>query len=204
MVKRALIALPALALVGLGAGFAWFVLAAAAPPREPIVPTAGIAVLTGGAERLETGLRLLRDGHAERLLVSGAHRDVTLEDLARLGGVPPAAVAGRVVLGRDATSTRGNALEIAAWTRAEGLRSVRVVTAGYHMQRALIELRREVGAVQLVPHPVVPPRLRTTHALLEWRTWSLLGGEYLKLLAAAMGLAAAVPNGAPRIAWNGG
>jgi uncharacterized SAM-binding protein YcdF (DUF218 family) len=175
---------PALGLLALLAGFGWFLALATRGPAEPTRHTDGIAVLTGGAERVETGLRLLREGRAERLLVSGVHPQVTLADVARLAALEPEALAGRVSLGPRATTTRGNAAEIAEWARAEHLRSLRVVTAGYHMSRALLELRRTLPEAELVAHPVVPARLRDPAAGGQPRTWSLLAGEYLKFLAA--------------------
>ncbi len=172
------------------AGFLWFLRAAAAPPADPGRRTEGIAVLTGGAERVETGLRLLLADGAARLIVSGVHRDAALADLVRGAGLAPEVadgVAGRVTLGHAAASTRGNAAEIAAWAREGGIGSVRVVTAGYHMPRALLELRRAMppGAA-LLPHPVVPAPLRGPAGP---RVWRLLAGEYLKLVGAWLGLA---------------
>ena len=174
------------------AGFLWFLRAAAAPPADPERRTDGIAVLTGGAERVETGLRLLLADGAARLIVSGAHRDATLADLVRGAGLAPEVadgVAGRVTLGRAAASTRGNAAEIAAWAREGGIGSVRVVTAGYHMPRALLELRRAMPPdAALLPHPVVPAPLRAPAAGGP-RVWRLLVSEYLKLIGAWLGLA---------------
>ena len=187
---RRLLAAAAGLLLLLVAGFGWFLKAAAAPPAEPLRRTDGIAVLTGGAERVETGLRLLLQGRAERLLVSGVHRNATLADLARAAGLGPEVQvsADRVALGHVARTTRGNAAEIAAWARAEGLRSIRVVTAGYHMPRALLELQRALPEAELLAHPVVPARLRDPGAVARLRTWSLLAGEYLKLIGAWAGL----------------
>ncbi|MBX9700301.1 MAG: YdcF family protein, partial [Acetobacteraceae bacterium] len=129
---------------------------------------------------------------AERLLVSGVHPDVTLADLAGMAAQPVDALRGRVTLGQVARSTRGNAVEAAAWARAEALRSVRVVTAGYHMPRALVEIGREIQPeVELVPHPVLPAGLRDAGAASRPRTWTLLAGEYLKLVGAVLGLAPA-------------
>lgn len=173
------------------AGFAVFVAAALSVPPEPDTRTDGIAVLTGGAERLETGLRLLREDRAARLLVSGAHPDVRLADLARIAGTREPALAARVAIGHGATTTRGNAAEVAAWTRAGGVATLRVVTAGYHMPRAVLELRRALPHVVLVRHAVQPPQLRGVATLGQWRTWTLLGGEYVKLIGAALGLGAA-------------
>ncbi|MBW8270125.1 YdcF family protein [Caldovatus aquaticus] len=175
-----------------GGGFAWFVnQTLRAPEPPPFRQTDAIAVLTGGRERVETGLRLLAAGHARRMVISGVHRDARLADLARAAGLDPAPLAGRITVGRAAATTRGNAAEIAAWVRAqpEGtVRSLRVVTAGYHMPRALLELRRALPGVELVPHPVTPPALRGVSAAARLRTWSLLLGEYAKFLLAGAGL----------------
>jgi uncharacterized SAM-binding protein YcdF (DUF218 family) len=193
--RLALLLLPVLPVLLLAAGFAHFLALAAAGPAEPERPTDGIAVLTGGAERVETGLRLLREGRARVLLFSGVHRDVTLADLAHRAAMGPGDLAGRVTLGHEATSTRGNAAEIAAWARAEHLGSIRVVTAGYHMPRALLELRRALPEVALLPHPMLPATLRDAGAAGRLRTWSLLLREYLKYLAVWAGFSgpAAMP-----------
>ena len=63
-----------------------------------------------------------------------------------------------------------------------------MVTAGYHMPRALLELRRALPpGTELLPQPVVPARLRDGPA--GPRAWRLLAGEYLKLIGAWLGLA---------------
>ncbi|TDH62419.1 YdcF family protein [Dankookia rubra] len=192
--RLALLLLPVLPGLLLVLGFVHFLALAAAGPAEPERPTDGIAVLTGGAERVETGLRLLREGRARVLLVSGVHRDVTLADLAHRAALGPGDLAGRVALGHEATTTRGNAAEIAAWARAEHLRSIRVVTAGYHMPRALLELRRALPEVALLPHPMLPATLRDAGAAGRLRTWSLLLREYLKYLAVRAGLSGPAPG----------
>src|SRR5919107_3712573 len=102
--------------------------------------------------------------------------------------MPAEELAGRVALGHEATSTRGNAAEIASWARAEHLRSIRVVTAGYHMPRALLELRGALPEVVVLPHPMLPATLRDAGAAGRLRTWSLLLREYLKYLAVRAGL----------------
>jgi len=184
MTRRWWLALAAvLPLLALGAGLLWFLRQAGQDPAEPERHTDGIAVLTGGADRVDTGIRLLRDGRADWLLVSGAHRQANLADL--LHGQAAGPLAARITLGRAAATTHGNAAEIAAWAGAHHLRSIRVVTAGYHMPRALLELRRVLPAgTVLVPHPVQPASLRGSEAAGRSRTWTLLLGEYLKYLGA--------------------
>lgn len=192
-------ALPLAPLLALGAGFLWFLAEAAAVPSAPPARTDAIVVLTGGAERVETGLRLLEEGAAPRLLVSGAAARLTLAELARAHGREPAALAGRVSLGHAAATTIGNAAEAAAYAKAWGLSSIRVVTAGYHMPRALLELRRALPGMTLVPHPIQPAGLRDG-STPRLRAWTLRVGEYLKYLAAAAGLTRVLParDAAPR------
>jgi hypothetical protein len=71
------------------------------------------------------------------------------------------------------------------------------------MPRALLELRRALPGLELVPHPVTPPALRGVGAAARLRTWSLLVGEYAKFLLAGAGLsrfAARREDGAGRLA----
>jgi len=173
----------ALALALLG-GFAFFAGQSRARPEMPLRPTDGVAVLTGGPQRVEAGMRLLIAGQARWLIVSGVSPVTALEDLARNASLPAEVVEARTTLGRVATSTRGNGQEIAAWAESRGVRSLRVVTAAFHMPRALLELRRSLPGVTLVPHPVQTEGPRPT----------LLVREYLKLIGAMMGLSAITPE----------
>lgn len=172
-----LAALAAVAALWLG-GFVWFLRTAERLPPPP--PQAdGIVALTGGAGRVETALRMLAEGRARVALISGvggAAGAAAFEALARRAGVDPE-LRPRVTLGRAAQSTRGNAEETAAWARANAVRSLIVVTAGYHMPRALAELARTLPDVALYP-AAVP-------AAASWR---LMAAEYGKWLAAELGL----------------
>ena len=173
------------ALLGGGAawsiGFAMFNAAAWQASKMPDGADA-IVVLTGGADRIEAALRLLADGRAPLLLVSGVAGRVDLNDIGRR--VPlDAEQAGRITLGRLAQSTAGNAAETTLWSRTHGVKRLIVVTAGYHMPRALLELQRALPDVQLLPAPVQSPAMR---AAIRTRT---LATEYDKLLAVRFGLA---------------
>ena len=183
------LAIPVLPALAFGGGFVWFMDEAERPGSLP-QHADGIVVLTGGAERIETGLRLLAAGRAERLLISGVH-GADLADLTRRAGLDRAPLAGRVTIGRMATSTRTNATETAEWNRQHKASSLIVVTAGFHMPRALVELHRALPDVALHRAPVLhrgsdpagarPPSLR------------ILAGEYVKWLAAEAGLSILLP-----------
>ncbi len=182
---------PVLALVvaWLG-GFAWFLHVAQRPTQPPPVSD-GIVALTGGAGRVETALQLLAEGRAHALLVSGVGRAAEFPELAHRAGVSPA-LASVVTLGRAALSTHGNAAETALWVHDHHIASLIVVTAGYHMPRALAELRRSLPGVVLHPAPVVPPALRGTP---DAATLRLLAGEYMKFLAVTTGLSGMTGHG---------
>jgi uncharacterized SAM-binding protein YcdF (DUF218 family) len=142
-------------------------------------------VLTGGSERIRAGLSLLEAGLGDALFISGVPEQVAEDDLWRAFGVAPsAAVADRVVLGHAAADTLGNAEETAAWVRKRGYRSLRLVTAAYHMRRALLEFRSLMPGMTLIPHPVFPPHVKQDE---WWRfpgTTLLLAREYTKYLVA--------------------
>jgi uncharacterized SAM-binding protein YcdF (DUF218 family) len=165
-------------------GFVWFANQASLQPAPPPVAD-GIVALTGGADRIATAILLLRDKRARLLLISGVGPGAALPPLFRGTGVDPAALQDRVTLGRDATDTLGNAAETAAWVRQNDLHSLIVVTAGYHMKRALTELGRALPDVALYAVPVVPPAMRGAKGFAALR---LLAGEYTKWLASAVGL----------------
>ena len=170
-------------------GFIWFLRAVQAGAADASA-TDAIVVLTGGTERVETGFRLLDEGLAPRLFVSGVHPESRLADLARGAGLDPARLQGRVELGHAAASTRGNAVEIAAWASLRGIKTITLVTAGYHMPRARTELRRAMPGLRVQAHPVTPARLRAEGAFWQPRNWGLLLGEYMKFLGAELGLSA--------------
>lgn len=195
-----LLIVPAVLALGWAGGFVWYLHAAWRPPVIP--PRAdGIVVLTGGAERVAVGLHLLQENAAERLLVSGVGRAADFPELAHRAGVEQS-LAPRVTLGRTAVTTHGNATETAEWVARYHVTSLIVVTAGYHMPRALAELRHSLPNVALYPVTVQPPGMR---AVRDPTTWRLLAGEYTKYLAAEMGLGGlAASLGIGPIAEHGG
>ena len=181
-----------------GGGFAWFVHRAGVPGRAP-AHTDGIVAFTGGPDRVETALRLLAAGRADRLLLSGIGGGAELAELARRAGVDPLPLAGRVTIDRSAASTRSNATDTADWARSNGIHSLLVVTASYHMPRAITELARALPEVELYPLPVVPAE-RPDRSTAPLR---LMAEEYLKFLATTAGLTAVLPAREPAVGRGG-
>jgi uncharacterized SAM-binding protein YcdF (DUF218 family) len=146
--------------------------------------TDAIVILTGGSERLNTGLRLLVQKKAEWVFVSGVHPSVDVERLLQLTGRPENSLQHRVEAGHGAKDTRGNAEETATWMREHGFRSLRLVTSSYHMPRSLMEFREVLPEVQVVSHPVFSDHAKQASWWLRPRTVALIVGEYNKYLFA--------------------
>ncbi|MEE8500331.1 MAG: YdcF family protein [Kiloniellales bacterium] len=165
-------------------GLIWFATHLPAAVAEPTRQTDAIVVLTGGSGRIQQGLALLAEKRAKQLFISGVYRGVDVRELLRVSQQSPADLECCIALGYEADSTRGNARETAGWLREQGLRSLRLVTAAYHMPRSLLEFRRAMPGVEIVPHPVFPGHVKQRN----WWRWpgsaSLIIGEYSKYLIA--------------------
>jgi uncharacterized SAM-binding protein YcdF (DUF218 family) len=145
-------------------------------------PTDAIIVLTGGSKRVATGLNLVTHGLAVRVLVSGVHRDVEVEQLLQNGPNVEQDLRCCVDAGHGALDTAGNASESAAWMRRHRFRSLRLVTASYHMPRSLLEFRHAMPEAIVIPHPVFSDDVKIDN----WWQWpgtaSLIVREYNKFL----------------------
>jgi len=165
-------------------GFLWFVSTLPSRVEDSTSRTDVIVVLTGGSERLATGLNLLRDGVADRLFISGVHRGVDVDDILKVGHGHRPELAAAIELGYAADDTVGNAAETARWVIRHDIRALRLVTGAYHMPRSLVEFHRALPDVTIIPHPVFPEGVKSR----EWWRWpgtaALLATEYSKYLAA--------------------
>ena len=173
----------ALAAVAFIAGF-WSFAHSVRTPEQTTAPQAdAIVALTGGSvERLETGVRLLKEHRGQRLLISGVNRDVADHELFAALRIDAATAHCCVDLGRGAEDTLGNASETAAWARARHYHHLILVTDDYHMPRAMTELSIALPEGEITPYPV---RTRWTDPAL-WRSdlaaATRLGSEYVKYL----------------------
>ncbi len=123
---------------------------------DPNTKTDAIVVLTGGSKRVDKGLQLLAEGKAKKLFVSGVYRGVDVTALLRVSRQEPESLTCCIALGHSADNTEGNARETAAWMTQQGFRSLRLVTANYHMPRSLLEFARAMPEIKIIPNPVFP------------------------------------------------
>lgn len=150
-------------------------------------PADGIVVLTGGQSRVAEAVRLLAQGKARRLLISGVDRENRKQDIRRaLAMREPRLFDCCVDLGYRAIDTISNAAETRAWAREKGFKSLIVVTSSYHMPRSLGELQHALPDVQLIPYPVMPRNFRIEAWWAYPGTAHLLMSEYLKYVRAGV------------------
>jgi len=99
-----------------------------------------IVVLTGGLNRADEGLKLLRAGRAGVLILSGVNATAeadsiflnTLTDRERAS----------IILDKASSSTFENAVEVRRLVKERGFHSIILITSAYHMKRAEYVFRR--------------------------------------------------------------
>jgi uncharacterized SAM-binding protein YcdF (DUF218 family) len=164
-------------------GFLWFVTRL---PMEEIRLSRnadGIVALTGGASRVIDALELLAAKRGQRLLISGANRSTNAGEISRLHPEYDAFVRCCVDFDRS-LNTLGNAVETGKWARSRNVRSLIVVTSGYHMPRAIAEIAHQLPDVTLIAFPVLSEKLRAEPWWSSAATARLVLLEYLKFLFA--------------------
>jgi len=165
------------------AGFLGFV--QAIPKQQPrnITAADAIVVLTGGKSRVIGALKLLNAGKGRKLLISGVHKTTSREALARLVPIQANLLSCCVDLDKTARDTVGNAAETAAWVAKNKIKSLIVVTSGYHMQRSLVELQHVLPETELIAYPIVVNSVPVSRWWTNRGTAQLLVLEYVKYLA---------------------
>jgi uncharacterized SAM-binding protein YcdF (DUF218 family) len=193
--------LAALALLALAV---WSVLAWAAA-RALIVSAElehadALVVLSGSGvyvERTERAAQLLKEGRASKIILTNdtmigpwsqeEQRNPTFTERAtaelKRAGVPPEQIE---VLPGPVTSTYEEAVLLRQYAASRGLRSMLVVTSGYHSRRALWTLRRvfQGSGIEIGLDPVAPGHQLPEPALwwLKPLGWRMVALEYLKII----------------------
>ncbi len=182
-----LLSLALFAILVFGAGFALFGMHVGGMRMPATVePADGIIALTGGSQRLTAAVTLLKTGKGRRLLISGVNPVADRSDLQRATGGDPALFACCVDIDYAALDTIGNAEESAKWLRDRGYASAIVVTSNYHIPRSLLEMRRAVGNVDLIPYPVVSEQRSAFGWIADADAMRVLFVEYSKYVGALL------------------
>jgi uncharacterized SAM-binding protein YcdF (DUF218 family) len=162
-----------------------FILTLPKPASGDVSITDGIVVATGGQARIEEGLRLLSEGRASQMLVTGVGKGISHTSLKRTLRLTTAQIRALeccVDLDAAARDTIGNARSAALWADANTLKSLRLVTANYHLPRAQNEFQRAFPETSLHVFAVLPPDLKLDTWYRHWPSAKLLVREYGKYL----------------------
>ena len=200
---RSAAALLVLALIWLSGLLAFAGRVQQSTPARPPERAQGIVALTGANsnQRISTAVELLEEGYGQRLLVSGVDRQASREDIRHVSRAVRRLYDCCVDLGFNAADTVGNARETAAWAQAMRYQSLIVVTADYHMPRAMLELKAGLrgGGIEVQPYAVPTPALKARGWWRNPRGARLMVVESCKYLAilAREGVLSLGPREAP-------
>lgn len=188
---RFLLTIITFALLGFAASLAWFVQAMPTKSTPPSVKTDAIIVLTGGADRVERGLAMVGAGAAPVLFISGVGQHVSVGQMvvAHADRTVQMQIAQRqpqIILDYIANTTQTNAEQSLEFVRARKLKSIRLVTAHYHMQRSLLVFRRAMPGVSIVPDAVFPEGFHRDEWWQHDNTRRLMFSEYYKYYGALL------------------
>ena len=158
-------------------------------PQKPETKTEALVVFTGGDNRIETGLQLLTAGLSKNLFISGVHPDVSMQRIRKKwkaidGRLPKCCIA----LGYKAETTYQNAYETRDWVLENDYKSVRLVTADYHMNRSLIELKHALPEnIEILAHPIKQSNIRPKDTYFWHVTFIEYHKTLMRFLAMALG-----------------
>ncbi|MCQ2914738.1 MAG: YdcF family protein [Alphaproteobacteria bacterium] len=164
------------------------------PIQSPDEKTDAIVSLTGGTDRLKVSVNLLKQGLAEKLFISGVNKKTNWMSIAQTLDDYPQEIVDKITLGHVACNTKENAIESKDWIERNHFKSIRLVTAGYHIPRSKIEFKHELPDIKIVLHPVFPEKFMHD----SWWKWpgsaGLMLEEYHKFLAVKIMYLFHIPN----------
>ncbi len=148
------------------------------PPSTSTELTDVLIVPTGGATyRIKEALALQASGQSNEIFITGVHKDVTVNEIKAMhvGDKLPDCC---ITLGHTATTTIENATEAKNWLKDKNFNSVRLITTNYHMPRAYLEFKAQLGDIKIIKHPV---KKGTPSEKTGW-FWRLSLREYNKFI----------------------
>lgn len=121
-----------------------------------------VAVSGDNGPRVETAVRLWKQGYAPLLLFSGASLDpdsVSSAELMKRDAMKLGVPANAILLEPDSTTTEENARRVAQVMNDKGLRTAILVTSPYHQRRAALLFSRsfEPAGLSFRNHPADDP-----------------------------------------------
>ncbi len=133
----------------------------------------GIVILTGGRDRIQTGMGLFNALCAKRILISGVDKAVNLSVIKgkQLKGYDR--IYQFTDIGYGAVNTFSNALESAVWVRSHQFQTIGLVTSRFHMPRSLWLFKKTMPEKKFFPIVVEADDSSLFHLLREYHKYHL-------------------------------
>jgi uncharacterized SAM-binding protein YcdF (DUF218 family) len=145
-----------------------------------------IVAISGGdtSARANEAIDLFRHSWGNLIIFSGAAADksgpsnaVAMKNLAIKAGVDE----DRIIIDESAESTKENAQNSAKILSGKNVKSIILVTSGYHQKRAYLEFGRYAKGVTIMNHPAQDDKDWSGLWWLTFQGWWLAVGEIIKI-----------------------
>lgn len=151
-------------------------------------PVDAIVAVSGGdtGARTDEAIALYKNGWSNTLIFSGAAHDksgpsnaAAMQTRAIAAGVPASAI----YLDEYSETTKQNAENTQTIFADRKMKSIILVTSGYHQRRAGLEFNKRASNVEVVNHPVVQDKDWSAWWWATPRGWWLATSELVKVIA---------------------
>ncbi|HSW78282.1 MAG TPA: YdcF family protein [Candidatus Chromulinivoraceae bacterium] len=156
-------------------------------------PADAIVAVSGGdtLARTDEAIKLYQNGWAPKLIFSGAAEDksgpsnaAVMRREALAAGVPEQ----NILVEEYSTTTKQNAENTQSLFEQNGIKSVILVTSGYHERRAGLEFSTRSASVLVRDHPVAHDDQWSAFWWLTPVGWYLAVGEFVKIILFYVGV----------------
>ena len=149
--------------------------------KQNLKKTDAIVVLTGGKNRIAEALKLLNDNMSDILIISGVSTKVSLKELQKQNKTMIINDEAKIIIGREATNTYQNAIEVSEAIRRNNVKSVRLVTSYYHIPRSKEEILAHNPDIEIIVHPVYSQNV-SAKWWKNWNSFKLVASEFNKFV----------------------
>lgn len=134
----------------------------------------GIVILTGGHDRIKTGLEQIVKLNASRILISGVSKVANLNVMQRRQLNNHNHLLEHIDIGYGAVNTLSNALESAIWVKKHDFKCIGLVTSRFHLPRSLLLFQKVIDDVKIYPIVVDANDSTFFHLLKEFHKYYLV------------------------------
>jgi len=162
---------------------------------SPCSKVDAIIAVSGGDTnaRTDEAIKLYENGWSKELIFSGAAQDksgpsnaAAMRTRALAAGVPDADIS----IEEYSATTKQNAENTQNIFTKQNLKTVILVTSGYHQRRASLEFNKRTTGVTILNHPVANDKDWSAWWWLTPHGWWLALGEFFKILVFYVGISA--------------